>query len=287
MPEFSSMPTELALIIAGFILLVGTITDLKTREVPDWLNFAGIAAGIGIILITAITTKSYQVLITGGIGFGVFMAIGFLMYYAGQWGGGDSKLMMALGALLGLEFSLEYFSVAFLVNMLLVGAVYGLLWVFVLAFKNRHKLLPEVNKLAKQKGFVWARIASFSALIILGTASLFVDDKLLKIVLLLFAFFFPFLTYVSLFIKSVEKCCMVRLAKPSELTEGDWIAKDVIIKGKRITGPKDLGITKSQIAELQKHKIKVLVKDGIPFVPSFLIAFLLTLWIGNPLFLIA
>ena len=69
-----------------------------------------------------------------------------------------------------------------------------------------------------------------------------------------------------------------------------WI-KDIIIDGKRISGPKDLGIERKQLRKLidlyKKGKIKkVLIKVGIPFVPSFLVAYLLTLFFGNLLMLI-
>jgi hypothetical protein len=71
-----------------------------------------------------------------------------------------------------------------------------------------------------------------------------------------------------------------------KLTEGDWIVKDVIVGGKRICGPKDLGISKPQIEVLlklkQKGKIrKILVKEGMPFVPVFLISFVISLIWGN------
>ena len=66
--------------------------------------------------------------------------------------------------------------------------------------------------------------------------------------------------------------------------------KDIVVNKKYITGPKDLGIEKKQLKKLinyyKKGKIKrVLIKIGIPFVPSFLIAYLITLWIGNVLLL--
>ena len=70
-----------------------------------------------------------------------------------------------------------------------------------------------------------------------------------------------------------------------KLTEGDWIAKDVVVKGKKICGPKDLGISRKQISRLSKLNIKkVLVKYGMPFVPSFLLAFIITLLWGNIIF---
>jgi len=74
---------------------------------------------------------------------------------------------------------------------------------------------------------------------------------------------------------------MLKYVEPKELTEGDWIAKDIKVKGEYITGPKDLGIEKKQINKLIKfYKLgkikKVLIKEGIPFVPSFLLAFIVT-----------
>ncbi|RLI48695.1 MAG: hypothetical protein DRP09_21205, partial [Candidatus Thorarchaeota archaeon] len=92
--------------------------------------------------------------------------------------------------------------------------------------------------------------------------------------------------YVWIFIKAVEQSCMYKFVKPSQLTEGDWIAKDIVVGKKRIAGPKDLGIEKKQIHELielykQKKVNKVLIKQGIPFVPSFLIAFIVSIIYGN------
>ncbi len=84
---------------------------------------------------------------------------------------------------------------------------------------------------------------------------------------------------------------MLKYVKPTEVTEGDWIAKDVVIGKKYISGPKDLGIEMKQLKQLisyyKKGKIKkVLIKVGIPFVPSFLIAYLITIVYGNLLMLL-
>jgi prepilin signal peptidase PulO-like enzyme (type II secretory pathway) len=66
------------------------------------------------------------------------------------------------------------------------------------------------------------------------------------------------------------------------------------VAGKRITGPKDLGISKEQIRKLialrNKGKLnknfRVLIKNGIPFVPSFLLAYLAAMFVGNLLVLL-
>ncbi|HIH46870.1 TPA: hypothetical protein HA297_01090 [Candidatus Woesearchaeota archaeon] len=94
------------------------------------------------------------------------------------------------------------------------------------------------------------------------------------------------LYWVLLLTKAVEKIAMLKHIAPERLTPGDWIAEDVIVKGKRICGPKDLGIDEQQIKTLLKLKQKklihtVLIKEGIPFVPSFLLAFIVTLLAQN------
>jgi prepilin signal peptidase PulO-like enzyme (type II secretory pathway) len=53
-----------------------------------------------------------------------------------------------------------------------------------------------------------------------------------------------------------------------------------------ITGPRELGITQEQIARLKKEGFKVLkVKIGIPFIPAFLIGFVVTIVWGSIVFL--
>jgi Flp pilus assembly protein protease CpaA len=281
---------ELALVIAGVILLFGTITDLRTTEVPDWLNYAGIAAGIGLHAVSSVLAWSWQPLIECALGLVVFVALGLLMYYAGQWGGGDSKLMMALGAIFGLRLSLGDFSVGFLINSLLAGAVYGVLSVAFIAAKNRKTFVPAFGKLAKQRPMQLVRMLSLLFAIAVLAIVFLVNDVHLRIPLLVLALLFPLFAYSLLVIKAVEQSCMLKTIPPSQLREGDWIVKDVVVAGKRITGPKDLGVTKQQIAELQelskKHKILVEIKNGIPFVPSFLLAFVVSLVIGNPLMLL-
>jgi hypothetical protein len=84
---------------------------------------------------------------------------------------------------------------------------------------------------------------------------------------------------------------MIKKVKPEQLTIGDWIVNDVVVDGKRICGPKDLGIEEKQIKKLlrlkKKNKIKlVIIKEGIPFIPSFLASFIITFIWGNLFFLL-
>ena len=69
-----------------------------------------------------------------------------------------------------------------------------------------------------------------------------------------------------------------------KLVDGDWIAEDIIINNKLIYSKKSLGVTKKQIEQIQKHKKKVLIKDGIAFIPAFLIGTIISILLGNFIF---
>ena len=90
------------------------------------------------------------------------------------------------------------------------------------------------------------------------------------------------LLYLWLMITCVEKVHMIKQIKVSKLTEGDWVIKPVEKNKKVIYEPSKTGLTKEDIMLLKKNKIsRVTVKEGIPFVPSFLIAYIVTLILGN------
>ncbi len=276
------MITAILLSIALVLLIVAAYTDIRTREVPDWVNISGIAAGIGIRALWGLSGNGWNELGWGVLGFIVFFALSIIMYYAGQWGGGDSKLLMAMGALLGLEFSRDGAGVSFLLWSILAGAGYGLVCSIYLAVKNWKPFARQYSLLLHS--FKWAQLPALLIFVFGIAFAVSTDDNVLQFLMLCIALLAPVLLYTAIGVKAVEKCCMYRTVSPELLTEGDWIAKPVSYKGKYLCGPKDLGITKRQIKELMRLKIKsVLVRDGVPFVPSFLIAFLLSLWFGSPL----
>lgn len=278
---------EIVLIcVALFYLIIGSIEDIKTREIMDYSNFSLISLGIGLNLFYAIIFDSWITFLHSLAGLAIFVGIAFLMYYAGQWGGGDSKMLMGLGALIGLEFSFTNlpFIVDFFINTLIVGAIYGMLWSLILSIKHLKKVSKSLKERLNEKKVYKKYLLFLSvSLIIFG---LFLHNSFTWIIIgsIIFISFFAF--YLWNYIKAIEKVIMYKHLKIEQLTEGDWIVDDIIIDNKRICGPKDLGISNEQILELKKlkkdNKInKVLVKEGIPFVPSFLFAFIVTLLVRN------
>jgi Flp pilus assembly protein protease CpaA len=273
-------------LIYGIILvalLVGSYTDLRKREVADWLNYSLIFAGIGIRLIATLVEQDWSYLLKGLFGFLAMFLLALLMFYTGQWGGGDAKMIMGIGVLIGLEFNRYAFLLHFLVNVLIFGALFGLLYSLYLVIRNHKAFGKEFAKKYSEKKmtkwFVWG------GTLVLLLAAVFVPAQI-KVPVALLAALLLVSFYSFIYLKSVEKAAMLKWLDPEALVEGDWVVEEVKAGKKLVCGPKDLGLDESQIQELIKLKKrgrlkKVLVKDGFPFVPGFLIAFIATYLWGN------
>lgn len=268
-------------------LAAATYSDLRTREVPDWLNYGLIIAGIGLRLIWAAASLDAMILVEGFLGLALFFLVASLMYYGGQWGGGDAKMLMGLGCLMGFGIPKAWTLAeipdlaVFWIILLFAGALYGLGASMVLSVRNFRALRKSFLPL-----FAKNRIR-LAALMLLALASAggsrLSPDQFLRIGLLSLSGVAAFTALLWIYVKAVEEVCMVKDYPIARLTEGDWIAEDIVVGGKRICGPKDLGVSREQIATLkgiagQKKILTVKVKEGIPFLPPFLIAFLLT-WV--------
>src|SRR3989338_4254126 len=292
----------LSYILCFLGLLLGSLTDLKTREVPDMVNFGLLITGFSLSLLASLVFWDSSYFISSILGFALCFLLACIMFYTGQWGGGDAKMLMAMGSLIGLPlssvlslsslvFSASSFSsltlssfvsfpflLLFLLLIFFVGGIYGTAWLFVLLLKHyREFVLRCIVYLTDRKQRLG--IVSFHGLsLLLFVLSFFVDDLFLRLLSLLLAFMILLLFYGFIAIKVLEEIAFVKEIPLSRLTEGDWVAEDIIVAGKVIVRKKDLGVSREQLLELQelarKGKIKhVLVKYGIPFVPSFLLAF--------------
>ena len=132
-------------ILIGVVLIwltAATISDIKTKEVPDWLNFSLIAIGLAIFATKSILEQSYWPILHSLLYVGIFLIIGNIMYYTKQWGGGDAKLLIGIGAILPVYPSLlrNFFNseltinlpVTILINLIIVGC----LWIVLDSFSH-------------------------------------------------------------------------------------------------------------------------------------------------------
>jgi hypothetical protein len=282
-------------ILAGIgvlALLIGSLTDIKTREVPDTISYGLIGLGLALRVGLAIFSGDWNSFGVSILWFLIFVGIAFFMFYSGQWGGADAKLLMGLGIVFShypqslLKYVNPdlniYFPLSLFINILVIGAIYGLIISLILALKNWKKFTLEYKKIKKNysKFYRYTILVSLTFLI-LGILSIFLNILISILLFFISIVSFSFI-YLMIFAKAVEESCMVKLMKTSDLTEGEWVVKDIYHEKEYICGPKDLGIDQKQIDLLKKYKIKeILIKQGIPFVPAFLIALIISLIFGN------
>lgn len=301
-------------IICLIALIIGSITDLKTREVPDYLNFALIAIGFGMAILAAILNKDITYLSTSAIGFALCFIFSIIMYYTGQWGGGDAKMLMGIGSVIGVSYtslhSLEMpFLLLFLIMTFFIGGIYGIVWLSIVMIKNFDSF-KRTYKTTYNQSSKYLRYVLYFSVPILIIGALTIEELFLKATFTVLSIMLILLFYLFIAIKVLEEIAFIKEIPLSKLTEGDWIAEPIVLKGDGVIGNKDssvtkeqvmefnkaktivrriclkirfwyqhvtdnIGITREQLTKLHEAKIKVVkVKYGIPFVPSFLLAFI-------------
>ena len=282
------MIADLVLVTLGLIgLLFGSVTDIRKREVPDWMNYSLIAAGIGIRLINGLVSNDPGYFTSGLIGLAIMFAIGNIMYYTRQWGGGDAKLLIALGAIFAtrpyfIETNYPFLLILF-INIIFFGAIYGVLYGLFLAIKNRKEFLTECKKLVKTPAVRALKLFILAFVVMFILSMIFFENKMISIFIGIAALFFIVMTYSWILMKSVENACMYKVITVDKLTPGDWIVDPSI---KKKYGIPALGIEKKQVEAIRNSGVKKIeIKEGIPFVPSFLIGFLITILSGKALLL--
>lgn len=269
------------LMIFSFIWLVfASIVDIKKREVPDWISFSLIGIGLGIRLIYSVIFNDYKILLFGLMGLISCFLFGSLMYYTRQWGGGDAKLLSGLGAMFGdyktnlLGYDIP-FLITLIVNIFIAGAFYSILFSIYLALKNKQKFLNEWMKKKHYEYFIIILIFFISI-----TFTIIKFDGLYLIFILIFLLLITLLASSVFFIRVVERSCLINKINVNNLVEGDWLLNHVKIKNRVICKARMIGLTNEDIINLKKNKIKfVIIREGIPFVPAFLIGFIISVLI--------
>ncbi|MGV8152385.1 MAG: prepilin peptidase [Candidatus Nanoarchaeia archaeon] len=264
------------LIAIALIWITGAIMqDFKRREVDNIWNFSLIAFALAYRAFFSVYSGNYWFFLNGLIGFAVFIALANLFYYLRLFAGGDAKLLMALGTVLPLTYnwySNAFIFLFFIILFFVSGSLYSLAYSMFLIFANKKRFKIEFKKQFKSNKLASGLfIISGIILLLLSYFFLWPFTMILGIIFIVFPLLF-------ILAKSIEESCMVLNVKKDNLTEGDWLYKDIIIKGKKIKATWD-GLTKKDIDYIKKNtNQKILIKQGIPFTPSFLLGFLALLY---------
>mgnify|MGYP001571992288 CR=1 FL=1 len=256
-------------------LFFASIFDLKKREVPDYVSYSFIIGALGISLLYSIYT-AFTFFLYALLGAGFLFSLGYFLYRAKQMGGADVKLITALGAVFANSMFMGIpLILFFLLALTLLGSVYTFIWGSVLYLKSFHtanKKAKEVLAEKKSMRLALLLLAFFGLIIIF-----MIQSKEIQILIGFFILFIILSFYLTVFIHIIEGLHFLKKIRVEELTEGDWLAKDVKINNHLICSAKHPCLDKKQIDQLKKARVEqVTIKIGIPFVPAIFLATLAT-----------
>lgn len=114
-----SVPTIFFLVMAAAFTLCCLVTDLRTRRIPNWLTVP--TFGLGLLI--HIVSGGIQGLGFSLLGFVTGFGILFVLWLIGGGGGGDVKMMGALGAWLGAWLTLVIFLTSAIVTLVMITSL--------------------------------------------------------------------------------------------------------------------------------------------------------------------
>ncbi|MFA5061245.1 MAG: prepilin peptidase [Candidatus Pacearchaeota archaeon] len=247
-------------------ILVATFQDLKRREVDNWLNLLLILISLSYVFYKALYEKNPEIILLTGFIIAIMFVIMNIFYYGRVFGGGDAGLLFAMSAFfIGVEFIESATNIGIFILFLMVsGSIYGTIYSSILYIKNREKVNKEIKKGIKKHKKILLAIP------IISVAFYFLSNSLIFKLLSIIIFISPLL---YIFAKGLENISMTKTISGKDLREGDWLADKERI-GKKVINYSWEGLSKEEVRLLSKKK-KVKIKEGLPFVPAFLMAFIL------------
>lgn len=264
---------------------VSAYIDLKTTEIPDEIPLAMFSTALLVRFGYSLFSGEWEYfLIPLAIGSGFFL-FGMLMYFTGQWGGGDAKLLGAVGFMIGflpgvVEDTFPPFFLNYLFNLFFIGAIYIIIYALVVAVRNKKVRKGILEYLKKNKtelyivvifSLIFLFTMAYSFWSVFGTVELGLN--------FLFPFFLIGFYFLWVFLKCVERIGFMKRISTAELKEGDMIGED--IRELNISKRLIRGLTKEEVKKIRKLKRRVWIREGVRFGPVFPISILITLFYGN------
>ncbi len=281
-------------VLSFAVALVGSslagIWDLNTTEVPDKIPYSMILIAVLLNSYLSLTTSNPWYIIKSLIvGISLFV-FGFVLYYFGQWGGADAKLLSAVGFLLPNTPNISIFSgarmvfpfpVSYVSNLFLVGSIYMLVYALIVSLKDKKILRVFVKDVrASSKFFLFTSTVLFISLVSINW--FFYNRYNLEYSphQIIFNSFVPVVGTSILYIIWRFALVVENKGFKKRVTIKDLKPGDVLMKSKVWNG-----ITNSDIEKLKKSGRKyVYVKSGVRFCPSFPLALLFTAYFGDAIF---
>jgi Flp pilus assembly protein protease CpaA len=269
----------------GSSLAAAFDVKITPTEIPDEIPHTMIALALILAFFKCIIDYSLSPLIESSLYGILLIAFGFLMYRFGQWGGGDAKVLAAIGFfspfLSPFSKNLYFpFVFSYLVNVFIVGAAYMLFYAFILTILNRKifvdfvKSVKSSSKIVLISSFLLFSLFLIGNFYLLHVFNLPIDFYSIFSNSVLLLIFSISLFLLWIFVKTVENVAFKKRIPVSKLKVGDVLLESKLWEG----------ITEKELNKIKASKKKfVWIKEGVRFAPTFPLALILTLFYGDVL----
>jgi Flp pilus assembly protein protease CpaA len=275
--------------ISFLIAFIGSslaaIYDLKITptEIPDEIPYVMIILALPLACVQSFIESNYTPLAWSLI-YGIsFLLFGYFMYRMGQWGGGDAKILAAMGFLSpGLSLIakniLYTFPLSYLVNLFFVGAVYMLVYAVMLSLTNKKIISGFLKSMKSSSNTIMISSPILLILFILGNWYLFnlfgltmnISSVLLNSIFLLLLSLAMFILWK--FVRAVEEFAFKKRIPVSQLKIGDVLLESKVWDG----------ITGRELRKIKRSGKKYIwIKEGVRFAPAFPLALIFTMLFGD------
>lgn len=278
-------------------LLLSSWEDLKTGEIPDKISL-GLTAGLILFsIIHSVVDYNPNILFQSLLWGLIFFAVSYILFVLGQWGGGDVKLMGAIGVSMGYlnAVGFQYINmdvlgyvihplVTYFINMAFISTPYVILYTLTLGFMHPYAFKLYLKKLGEKKN-----ISIFAGSIIPIMLLIQLENHILTLIYSLLPLFF----LISVYMKTVEDTLLKKEIPVVQLADWDILAQDLKVNGKIIATKRNIeGVTPDQVAAIKKLakdgaiNDKIEIRWGVKFVPVLFISYPITLYMGNLLHMV-
>ena len=301
-------------IVAIGAFLIASYTDLKRREVPEYLSISLIVTGLLLHAIDSLMNSTPSPFLSSAYMAALAFAFSFFFYKIGAWAGGDVKLFTGLGAILPSYGALDYFPFIVFAASFLAALPFAIIYVsyFLITIKKLRKIIkPALLKDFKNAIFSAAYIiASYEIISLLGlhwvlTVPLIymlykirVFSVPFVVVALTLSFLSDHSTFLSYFfyisatsflllfglhsLRIAIENVLRREIRSKDLREGMIPAEDVYIGKVKVADSKlARGLTEDELKKVRKAKTRLKIKLSIPFVPVITLGLIIVLLLEN------
>jgi len=258
--------------LAGALILgfAAGLWDLKTSDIPDEAPALMVALGLFIWYVSGLTTGNWiPFVISAALGTVVFL-LGWGLYKAGQWGGGDAALLAGIFYLL----PDGDFLLSFVLNFLVVALAYSIIYSIILGVRHPKIFGYTLDEIKRKK--IWVPLLGW---LVFGVVllALFAPIGDVGLIGALWLAVFGLIIFYA-YARAIDHKLFRRSVPLAALKVGD-----VLASSKRWEG-----ITAEKIGELRRKRVRLVeIKEGVRFGLVFPLTLVVTILFGNLIFWMA